>query len=104
MINTPREVIGQESINLVNEMRENENKFINLQNYLAELRKSELYRVNFEFLKRDYERRFNISYEEIVGIIVGEDNSSNEISKLRREQKVILSYLIISNIILFQFF
>lgn len=69
-------------------MRENEGRLSKIISYLDELKKSELTRISFEFIKRDYARRFNISHEEIVSIIFGEDNVANEISKLRREQKV----------------
>lgn len=86
-MNSPRETIDKESMNFVNEMRENETKLINVQNYLAELKKNELNRISFEFVKKDYQRRFDITHEEIVSIIVGEDNTSNEITKLKREQK-----------------
>jgi len=88
LINTPRDAIDQESIHLVNEMRENETRLVNIQSFIAELKKNELERINFEFLKKDYERRFNILHEEIVSIILGEDNISKEISKIKREQKV----------------
>lgn len=89
LVNSPRETIDPQSLSFINEMRDNETKLTNIQSHLDELKKSELTRVSFEFLKRDYARRFTICHEEIVSIIVGEDNVANEISKLRREQKVI---------------
>lgn len=89
MVNSsPRETIDKESINFVTEMKENEKKLIAIQTYLSDIKKMELKRINFEFVKKDYQRRFNITHEEIVSIIVGEDNTSSEISKLRREEKV----------------
>ena len=90
LVSLPRETIDPESLYFLNEMRENETKLSKIHSHLDELKKSELTRVSFEFLKRDYARRFNVSHEEIVSIIVGEDNVANEITKLRRESKVIL--------------
>jgi len=89
LISSPRETIDPESLCFFNEMRDNESKLSKIQRHLDELKKSELTRISFEFLKRDYARRFNIKHEELVSIIVGEDNVANEITKLRREQKVI---------------
>jgi len=84
----PREIIDKESIDFVNQIKEDEKILSNIQNYLTESKKSELIRISFEFSKRDYKRRFNTTFEEIVSIIVGEDNTSNEITKIKREQKV----------------
>ena len=86
--NNQRDTINQESLNLFNEMRENEMNLINLQNYLGELKRSEINRISFEFLKKDYERRFSVSIDDIVSVIVGEDNTSHEISKQKREHRV----------------
>lgn len=86
--NSANETFDKETITLVSEMKENEAKLTDMQNYLTELKNNELSRINFEFLRRDYQRRFNINHEEIVSIIVGEDSITDEVSKLRREQKV----------------
>jgi len=88
IINNPIKDIDIESIDLVKEMKENEKKFDEKQKILEDLKKNELDRINFEFLKMDYARRFNISHEEIISILLGENNAFNEISKIKREQDV----------------
>ncbi len=84
----PRETIDKELIDMVIQIKEDEKKLEKTLNNLIELKRNELMRISYEFNKKDYKRRFNITLEEIVSIIVGEDNKSNEISKIKREQKV----------------
>ncbi len=59
--------------------------------YKAEIQKqkiTELNRINKEFLTNDYQRRYAVNQQILVSSICGEDNMSQELSRLIREQKV----------------
>lgn len=101
---TPIEVIDKDSINLITAMKEDEQVLITLQAQLAEIKKNELIRINFEFIKNNYERRFNISHEEIISVIVGEENALNEITKQKRELKVFLIIKILYQLFIYIYF
>jgi len=65
--------------------------------YKAEITKqkiNELNRINKEFLTNDYNRRYGVSQQILVSAICGEDNMSQEYSRMMREQKVIKNLLI----------
>jgi len=51
------------------------------------MKKSELDRINKEYLINDYERRFKVPHEVIISALIGEDNTSNEYARQKREQK-----------------
>ena len=55
---------------------------------LKHLQRSELDRLNKEFLVNDYGRRFNIDQQTLISAVIGQDNASSEYSKKLREQKV----------------
>ena len=52
------------------------------------MHKKELQRINSEFLMNDYERRFNITQEEVLSALIGEDLTPIEYHRQLREQKV----------------
>ena len=88
-MNSPKEsTIKRESLNFLNEMKEREKKLSNIQNFLAHLKKTEINRIMFEYMKKDYQRRFSVTHEEIISVIVGEDNTPSELTKIKREQNV----------------
>jgi len=60
--------------------------------YKAEINKqkiNELNRVNKEFLTNDYKRRYGANQQVLVSAICGEDNMTQEYSRIMREQKVL---------------
>jgi len=60
--------------------------------YKAEINKqktNELNRINKEFLTNDYNRRYGANQQVLVSAICGEDNMTQEYSRIMREQKVL---------------
>lgn len=55
---------------------------------LEKEKRTELHRINKEFIFNEYERRFKIDQEHIVSIITGIENKGTEYTKQLREQKV----------------
>ena len=49
---------------------------------------NELNRINKEFLTNDYQRRYGVTQQVMVSSICGEDNMSQELSRIMRDQKV----------------
>jgi hypothetical protein len=52
------------------------------------MKRKELERINKEFLTNQYERRFRISQDVVVSVIVGEDHVNSEMNRQNKEQKV----------------
>jgi len=63
---------------------------------MEHLKKNEMLRINDEFLRNNYERRFNVSLETIIGIICGKDDLTKEMNRLMSINNVI--YYIITSI------
>ena len=61
-----------------------------LKNEVEQLKKSELARINKEFLLNDYARRYGITQEIIVTIISGEDHAREIFINQMKEQRVFL--------------
>jgi hypothetical protein len=54
-------------------------------------KKEELYRLNKEFLLNNYSKRFNnVSLDQVIGVITGNEERGKAMSILERESKVIL--------------
>jgi len=83
-------IINKDSQFYINNLTRLENKEIQIKKQLNEKKRSELNRINKEFEINNYERRFNITKEKVVSVIVGESNTPMEIIKLKRDQKVII--------------
>jgi hypothetical protein len=59
--------------------------------YKSEIQKqkiNEINRINKEFLTNDYNRRYGVNQQVLVSAVCGEDNMSQEYSRMMREQKV----------------
>jgi hypothetical protein len=52
------------------------------------MKKNEMNRINKEFYTNEYERRFNITQEDVISALIGVDNTPNELIRQRREQRV----------------
>jgi hypothetical protein len=52
------------------------------------MKRNELNRINKEFYTNEYQRRFNVTQEEMISALIGVDNTSNEIIRQKREQRV----------------
>ena len=57
---------------------------------LKDMKHLELNRLCKEFLVNDYARRFNIDQATLVSVIAGEDNTTKELIRQTRLQRVIL--------------
>ena len=76
----------------IDNVRRLELKELELKRELSNMKKNELDRINKEFVSKFYERRFNVSKETIVSVIVGESFAGSELIKLNRDQKVKLCF------------
>ena len=79
---------------LMAKINENEKIFFNCKKEIQTKKRIELSRVSKEFLTNDFERRYNVTQDVVVSAICGEDNMNQELSRLLREQKVILFFKI----------
>ena len=82
------EKLGEESFELIHKIKELEILYEKNKKHLTEMKRQELDRIAKEFLLNDYERRYNVSHKVVVSAIAGEDNSTIELIRHSREQKV----------------
>ena len=75
---------------LMAKINENERIFYSCKKEIQTQKRVELSRISKEFLTNDFQRRYNVNQDVVVASICGEDNMNQEISRLMREQKVIL--------------
>lgn len=80
--------IVDNTVNSLKEIKEIQASINDLKLKMERLRSKELQRINKEFLINDYQRRFNVTQEEVISAIVGEDNTMKEYAKLLKDQKV----------------
>jgi len=74
-------------INSFKAVKELQNSINDLKLKLERLKSKELKRINKEFLSNNYQRRYNITQEEVISAIVGEDNTIKEYAKFVKDQK-----------------
>lgn len=84
----------QETLILMSKIADYEKAFDYYKSEIEKQKKKEINRINKEFLTNDYQRRYNISQHALVSAIYGEDNMSQEYSRMMREQKVKKNYFI----------
>ena len=72
----------------MNIIKELEEKQQSVKKELLALKREELARLNREFNFDDYERRYNVSRERLTSALIGEDLSNEDLSKLKKENKV----------------
>ena len=80
--------IDDEAIKYVSFIKNIEKQLVELKIELSDIKKSELKRINKEFLINDYERRFNIDQKGLISAIIGEDYVASEYTRQLRDQKV----------------
>jgi len=80
--------LDEYSIIYLKEIKTLEEKEAKILNDIEDKKTKELKRINNEFLLNDYERRFNVTEEEVISALIGEDLTANWFNKLLREQRV----------------
>jgi len=78
---------GKDSIDFFVRMKELENALEKIKNEMEEMKKNELIRINNEYLMNDYERRFGVSLDIVISVIIGKECAFEEYTKQLREQK-----------------
>jgi hypothetical protein len=79
--------LGEDAMEYIKCVTELESQLKNIQNLMMTMKKTELARVNKEFYTNDYERRYKVSQENMISALIGEDNTPNELSRQKRDQK-----------------
>jgi hypothetical protein len=79
--------IDENTINSFKAVKELQNSINDLKLKMESLKSKELKRINKEFLTNNYQRRYNITQEEVISAIVGEDNTIKEYAKFVKDQK-----------------
>jgi len=69
-----------------------ETKERNIINELKTLKRNEIERLREEFYHRDYERRFNVTFLDMLSVIVGQSQCHIEFTNIERDLKVIKIY------------
>jgi hypothetical protein len=59
-----------------------------LKKQLEQMKRSEMDRLFKEFMKNDYERRYNTTRNIVISALIGEENMVNELSRQMRVSKV----------------
>ena len=52
------------------------------------MKKNEILRVREEFFHRDYERRYNVSFLDMISVVVGQSQCHIEYTNMERDLKV----------------
>ncbi len=91
---TNRDSISSDLTNRAEEVGKLQNELATLRQTIYELRRRELDRINKEFTKNDYSRRFNnVNIKTVIYALVGKEFSENEVNKQMKEYKVYLNKL-----------
>jgi hypothetical protein len=88
-----QQIVDEELLMLMAKINEYEKIFENCKKEIDVQKRAELSRISKEFLTNDFERRYNVSQNSVVSAICGEDNMNQELSRVMREQKVIIIFL-----------
>jgi hypothetical protein len=83
-----RDPIDKETNRIIEYVKEMENAFSNHKKEMYAMKRRELERINKEFLVKCYQRKYNITQDVIVSVIVGEDHVNSEMGRQYKEQKV----------------
>jgi hypothetical protein len=83
-----RNPLDSDTVSLIDPLKEIEQRYNDIKKEMHMMKRRELERINKEFLLNKYERRFNITQDVIVSIIVGEDHVNSEMGRQQRDQKV----------------
>jgi hypothetical protein len=59
-----------------------------LKKEVRQMKKTEMLRINREFLLFDYQRRYEVTIDVVVSALIGADNTNSELIKQSREKKV----------------
>lgn len=81
-------LLDKETIELIDSINILEKKENELKEVLETMKKMEMNRLFKEFVRNDYERRFNVNKRVVISAMIGEDNTTHEVSRQQREQKV----------------
>ena len=97
-----KKINDEEMLMLMAKINEKEKIYFNCKKEIQTQKSIELSRISEEFMKNDFERRYNVTKDIVVSSICGEDNMNQEMSRLKREEKVgiFLFYFFISLVIL----
>ena len=79
--------LGEDAIEYIKTVTDLETQLKNLQLFMINMKRNELSRVNKEFYTNDYERRYKVSQEIMISSLIGEDNTPNELSRQKRDQR-----------------
>jgi hypothetical protein len=83
-----RDKVAEENGDLINKIQGLQALYDKSRKELSQMKRNELNRIGREFLLNDYERRYKVSQNIIISAITGEDNTSTELARQNREQKV----------------
>lgn len=77
-----------ETITLLKSVSNMEKTYQNKKDEIKKMKRSELNRLEKEFLGNNYSRRYDVSLATIISAIAGEDYLTSELVSLSRERKV----------------
>jgi len=63
--------LGQDAMEYIQTVKELEAEYKSVQTIMQNMKKSELDRINKEYLINDYERRFKVPHEVIISALMG---------------------------------
>ena len=85
------QIIDQESLDLLGKIKLLDKTIKEFKEGMDARKKEELDRLNSEFFKNNYQRRFGVSQEIVISAIIGEDFMIHELFREKKKQKEYLT-------------
>lgn len=85
------QIIDRESLDLLGKIKLLDKTIQDFKEGMKAKKKEELDRINIEFFKNNYQRRFGVSQEMVISAIIGEDFMAHELFREKKKQKEYLA-------------
>jgi hypothetical protein len=80
--------LGDEALEYIKSVQNLEFQYKEISNQMQLMKRNEIDRINKEFYTNDYQRRFRVEPETVISALIGEDNTSSEMARMKRERKI----------------